>query len=233
MRLLIVDGDRKAAHLLATRLHGERFVADVAYDGETGIEMANLNSYDLVILDWLLPDVPGIRVCRDLRSRGISTPILMLTAPSLVPEDRVAGLDSGADDYLIKPFAFAELLARIHTLLRRSELRRETELKVADLALEPLGHRVTRNGASISLNSTEYAILKVLMRHPGEIVTRGTLAERVWGVGHETQTDLVDLHLSRLRQKIDVRGTAPLIHIVPGQGYILAPPDRRAVGLSL
>jgi len=234
MKALVVMEDRQAARLLERDLRGERFVVDLAYNGETGGEMASTNRYDLVILDWLLPDVPGIRLCRDLRSRGISTPILMLIAPSLMltaqdaPEDRVAGLHSGADVYLAKPFAFAELLARIHALLRRSELPRPAESEVANLTLDPLGHRVTRNGVSVSLTPTEYAILKVLMRHPGEIVTQSTLAERVWGVGHEKHKDLLDLHVQRLRQKIDAEEAAPLIRAVRGQGYILVPPDHSA-----
>src|SRR5262249_30074209 len=154
----------------------ERFVVDVAHSGAEGDEMAGTNDYDVVVLDWLLPDKDGIGVCRDLRARGIATPILMLTAKDAL-EDRVAGLNSGADDYLVKPFGFAELLARIQALLRRSNLTRPVVLAVGDLRLDPASHRVARGDVAISLTPREYAILEVLMRHPGQLVTRATLAE--------------------------------------------------------
>jgi DNA-binding response OmpR family regulator len=220
MRVLIVEDDRKAARLLAKGLQEERFVVDVAYSGEAGDEMASVNDYDAIILDWLLPDKGGIDVCRDLRSRGIATPILMLTARDSL-EDRVTGLNTGADDYLIKPFGFAELLARVHALLRRSELTRPVVLEVADLTLEPLGHRVAREGVPVSLTPKEYAILEVLMRHAGQVVTRTRLAERVWETEHDTMTNLVDVHVSNLRKKIDVEGKPPLIHTVRGRGYLV------------
>jgi DNA-binding response OmpR family regulator len=220
MRVLIVEDDRKAARLLAKGLQEERFVVDVAYSGEAGDEMASVNDYDAIILDWLLPDKGGIDVCRDLRSRGISTPILMLTARDSL-EDRVTGLNTGADDYLIKPFGFAELLARIHALLRRSELTRPVVLEVADLTLEPLRHRVAREGVPVSLTPKEYAILEVLMRHAGHVVTRTTLAERVWETEHDAMTNLVDVHVSNLRKKIDVEGKPALIHTIRGRGYLV------------
>ncbi|HXJ83993.1 MAG TPA: response regulator transcription factor [Candidatus Methylomirabilis sp.] len=220
MRVLIVEDDRKAAQLLAKGLREERFVVDIAHEGETGDEMASANDYDLIILDWLLPDKPGIRVCSDLRSQGVSAPILMLTARDAL-EDRVRGLNTGADDYLAKPFAFAELLARIHALLRRSEFTRPVVLQIDDLTLDPLGHRVARHGAPIGLTPTEYAILEVLMRHPGEVVARSTLAERIWETERDTLTNLVDVHVSHLRRKIDANRARPLIHTVRGRGYVL------------
>ena len=217
---MIVEDDRKVARLLAKGLQEERFVVDVAYSGEAGDEMASVNEYDAIILDWLLPDKGGIDVCRDLRSRGISTPILMLTARDSL-QDRVTGLNTGADDYLIKPFGFAELLARIHALLRRSELTRPVVLEVADLTLESLGHRVAREGVPVSLTPKEFAILEVLMRHAGHVVTRSRLAERVWETEHDAMTNLVDVHVSNLRKKIDVEGKPPLIHTVRGRGYLV------------
>ncbi len=220
MRILIIEDDRKAARLLAKGLQEERFVVDTAYSGEEGDEMASVNDYDVIVLDWLLPDKEGIVVCRDLRARGVSTPILMLTArDSLV--DRVTGLNTGADDYLVKPFGFAELLARIHALLRRSEITRPVVFSVADLTLDPLSHRVTRGALPISLTPKEYAILEVLMRHTGEVVTRARLAERVWETEHDTLTNLVDVHVSHLRRKIDIAGVPPLIHTIRGRGYLL------------
>src|SRR5437879_13198651 len=150
MRILVIEDDRKAAHLLADGVQEERFIVDVAHSCEAGDEMASVNDYDVIVLDWLLPDRDGIDVCGDLRERGISTPILMLTARDSL-EDRVTGLNTGADDYLTKPFGFSELLARIHALLRRSDLTRSVVLRVADLTLDQLSHRVTRGGVHISL----------------------------------------------------------------------------------
>jgi len=220
MRILLVEDDHKAARLLSKGLREERFVVDVADSGAAGDEMAGTNDYDVIVLDWLLPDKEGIEVCRDLRARGLATPILMLTARDAL-EDRVAGLNAGADDYLVKPFGFAELLARIQALLRRSNLTRPVVLTVADLCLDPASHRVARDGVTISLTPREYAILEVLMRHAGQLVTRATLAERVWETERDDFTNLVDVHISHLRRKIDTAGTMALIHTVRGRGYLL------------
>ena len=225
MRILIIEDDRKAARLLAKGLQEERFVVDVAYSGETGDEMASVNNYDVIVLDWVMPDRNGIVVCRDLRERGISTPILMLTARDAL-EDRVTGLNTGADDYLTKPFGFSELLARIHALLRRrSDSTRSVLLRVADLTLDPLSHRVTRGSVPISLTPKEYAILEVLMRHPGEAVSRASLAERVWEAEPATLSNLLDVHVSHLRRKIDVEHQPQLLHTVRGGGYMVGPSD--------
>jgi len=224
MRILIIEDDRKAARLLAKGLQEERFVVDVAYSGETGDEMASVNNYDVIVLDWVMPDRNGIVVCRELRERGISTPILMLTARDSL-EDRVTGLNTGADDYLTKPFGFSELLARIHALLRRSDSTRSVLLRVADLTLDPLSHRVTRGGVPISLTPKEYAILEVLMRHPGEAVSRASLAERVWEAEPATLSNLLDVHVSHLRRKIDVEHQPQLLHTVRGGGYMVGPSD--------
>jgi DNA-binding response OmpR family regulator len=221
VRILLVEDDRKAARLLARGLEEERFVVDVASSGAAGDEMAGVNAYDVIVLDWLLPDKEGIDVCRDLRARGVATPILMLTARDSL-EDRVIGLNTGADDYLVKPFGFAELLARIQALLRRSDLTRPVVLKVADLTLDPLSHQVERGGLRINLTPKEYAILEILMRRPGQVVTRASLSEHVWETEHDGFTNLVDVHVSHLRRKIDTAGAPPLIHTVRGRGYLLA-----------
>jgi DNA-binding response OmpR family regulator len=218
VRLLLIEDDRKAARLLARGLQEEGWVVDVAATGEAGDELASVNEYDVVVLDWLLPDREGIQVCRDLRTRGLATPIVMLTARDAV-DDRVTGLNSGADDYLTKPFAFAELLARIHAVLRRSALTRPVVLQVADLTLDPASHRVTRGGVPISLTPKEYAILEVLLRRAGQVVTRAQLAEGAWEVEPDALTNLVDVHVSHLRRKIDHDRMPALIHTVRGQGY--------------
>src|SRR5882724_3426453 len=220
MRILVIEDDRKAAHLLADGLREERFIVDVAHSGEAGDEMASISDYDVIVLDWLLPDRDGIDVCGDLRERGISTPILMLTARDSL-EDRVTGLNTGADDYLTKPFGFSELLARIHALLRRSDSTRSVVLRVADLTLDPLSHRVTRGGVPINLTPKEYAILEVLLRSAGQAVSRARLAQRVWETEHDSPDNLVDLHMSYSRRKSDARGTPPLIHSIRGSGFLL------------
>src|SRR5437867_5680405 len=224
MRLLLIEDDRKAARLLAKGLQEEGFVVDVAPTGEDGEEKAAVNEYDLIVLDWLLPDKDGLAVCRALRTREVSTPILMLTARDSVA-DRVSGLSTGADDYLTKPFAFAELLARIKALLRRSRVSQPPVLQVGDLTLDPVRRRAARGGVAITLTPKEYAILEVLMRSSGELVSRTRLTERVWDEASEVLDNLVDVHVSHLRRKID-RGTdVPLIHTVRGFGCRLGPPD--------
>ena len=222
MRALVIEDDRKAAQLLAKGLREERFVVDLAHSAEIGDELASVNDYDVIILDWLLPDGDGIEVCRGLRARNISTPILMLTARDAL-EDRVAGLNMGADDYLVKPFGFSELLARIHALLRRSDLTRPVVLSVADLTLDPLSHRVTRGGMPIDLTPKEYAILEMLLRSAGRTVSRARLAQSVWETEHDSPDNLLDVHISHLRRKIDAPGAPPLIHTVRGSGFLLGP----------
>src|SRR5712691_8180645 len=220
MRLLLIEDDRKAARLLAKGLQEEGFVVDVAPTGEDGEEKAAVNEYDLIVLDWLLPGKDGLAVCRALRECGSSIPILMLTARDSVA-DRVSGLSTGADDYLTKPFAFEELLARIHALLRRSDLTRPPILAVEDLALDPATHRVTRREVEIGLTPKEFAILEILMRHAGEVVTRSRIGAAVWEADPEDLTNLVDVHVSHLRRKIDGGSRPPLIHTVRGRGFRL------------
>ncbi len=221
MRILLVEDDRKAARLVTKGLEEAGFLVDVAYSGEEADAMADAIDYAAIVLDWLLPGKDGIAVCRDLRARGAATPILMLTARHGL-DDRVTGLNVGADDYLTKPFAFAELLARLQALLRRSALTRPTVLTVEDLALDPLSHVVTRAGMRISLTPKEYAILALLMRHPGEVLTRAGIGEQVWRDDDDIN-NLVDVHVSHLRKKIDRDSLPALIHTVWGRGYRLGP----------
>jgi len=224
MRLLLVEDDKKAARLVCRGLQEEGFVVDVGHSGEVAAELARINCYDVIVLDWLLPGEDGLTVCRNLRARGVATPILMLTARDAL-EDRVTGLNTGADDYLTKPFGFAELLARLHALLRRSDLTRPVVLAVADLTLDPRRHHVTRAGVPIGLTPKEYALLEVLMRHAGEVVSRARLGEAVWEVERDSLANLVDVHVSRLRRKIDREGALPLIHTVRARGYRVGPPE--------
>ncbi len=220
MRILIIEDDKKAAQLLAKGLREERFVVDLAHTGETGEGLASVNSYDAIVLDWLLPDKDGISVCRDLRRHKVSTPILMLTARDAL-EDRVTGLNTGADDYLTKPFGFVELLARLRALLRRSEITRPVVLRAADLTLDPLTYRVTRAGTLLDLTPKEYALLEILMRHAGQVVPRTELTEGVWEADLDTLPHLLEVHMGHLRRKLKAAGASPLIHTVRGRGYLL------------
>jgi len=222
MRVLLVEDDRKAARLVSKGLHEAGFSVDVAYSGEEGDEMAATSDYAAIVLDWLLPGKDGVAFCRDLRARGVSTPILMLTARQGL-DDRVTGLNVGADDYLTKPFAFAELVARLHALLRRSAITRPVVLTIGDLSLDPVSQVVTRAGMRVNLTPKEYAILELLMRHPGEVLTRVTLGEHLWR-NDDDVNNLVDVHVSHLRKKIDRPTLEPLIHTVWGRGYRLGPP---------
>jgi DNA-binding response OmpR family regulator len=218
LRILLVEDDRKASRVLAKGLGEEGFVVDVAHSGEDGEELAAVNEYDLVVLDWLLPGKPGVDVCASLRARGSAMPILMLTARDAVA-DRVAGLNRGADDYLTKPFAFAELLARIQALLRRGRTSQPPVLRVGDLELDPVRHRVTRGSVVLDLTAKELAILEYLVRHAGRVVTRTELGEHVWREEHDNLTNLLDVHVSHLRKKVDHGAQVPLIHTVRGRGY--------------
>jgi len=223
MRVLLIEDDHKAAKLLAKGFQEEGFVVDVAPTGEAGEVQAVVNEYDVIVLDWLLPGKDGMAVCQALRTGGLSTPILMLNARDSLA-DRVNGLNAGADDYLTKPFAFAELLARIRALLRRSRLVRPAILRVTDLTLDLASRRVTRGGARIGLTSKEYTILEVLMQNAGATVSRTRLVERVWDEASEVLGNLVDVHVYHLRKKIDRGPGPPLIHTVRGFGYRLGLP---------
>lgn len=220
MEILLVEDDRKAARLLARGLQEEGFDVEVAHAAEdTDARIAS--SCDLVILDWMLPGKDGIALCREWRERGVHTPILMLTARDAVT-DRIAGLNTGADDYLTKPFVFDELLARVRALLRRAELAHPPLLRVADLALNPQTHAVTRGGIELDLTPKEYAILEFLVRHAGGIVSRLQLAEHVWQADLIAIDNLIDVHMKNLRRKVDPPGAPALIQTVRSRGFRLA-----------
>jgi len=221
LRVLLVEDERKAAHQVRRRLHEAGFVVDVACSAEDADDMTATTDYAAIILDWLLPGKDGMAFCRELRARGAATPILMLTARH-GSHDCVTGLNVGADDCLAKPFAFAELLARLHALLRRSTLTRSVVLTIADLSLDPARRTVIRAGTPISLTPREYAILELLMRHQGEVLTRGSLGRHLWrNDGEVNLVNLVDVHISHLRRKIDRAPLEALIHTVRGRGYRL------------
>jgi DNA-binding response OmpR family regulator len=221
MRILLVEDDEKAARLLARGFREEGFVVDIVSSAEEGDEQAFVTDYELIILDWMLPGQDGLSLCRDLRQRGAQAPILMLTARDALA-DRVTGLNAGADDYLTKPFAFEELLARARALLRRSELTRPALLTIDDLAVDPLTHKVTRGTRLLELTRKEFSILEMLMRRPGEVVSRTRLAEQVWQADVQSIDNLIDVHVSNLRRKIDPPGAAPLLHTVRGRGFRIA-----------
>jgi heavy metal response regulator len=223
MRLLLVEDDPKLAALIARGLREEGFAVDVARDGEDGCFRAVEQDYDALVLDVMLPGLDGFTVLETLRSRGRRTPVLMLTARGAV-QDRVRGLNSGADDYLKKPFAFEELLARLHALLRRAAPEPDARLAVADLVLDPHKREVTRAGTVIELTAKEFAILEYLLRHRGRVISRTQLSEHVWDENFDAMSNVVDVTVYRLREKIDRRGPA-LVHTVRGAGYVLRAPE--------
>jgi DNA-binding response OmpR family regulator len=223
MRILVVDDDRRLCAVLKRGLLEEAYAVDLAYDGEEGEYLAEVNPYDLVILDIMLPNKDGIEVCRELRAKKINTAILMLTAKDTV-EDRVRGLDMGADDYLVKPFAFNELLARVRALLRREGVSKSPELRVGDLTLNTLTRQVWRGQRSIGLTTKEYVILEYLMRHPNAVVTRTMIEEHAWDYDFDSLSNLVDVYVRRLRRKIDNEGEDSLIETLRGAGYRLRVP---------
>jgi heavy metal response regulator len=218
--LLVIEDERKIRDFLRRGLEEEGYTVEVAADGEIGLELASGQAYDLIILDLLLPGRDGLDVCRALRGQGKATPVLMLTARDTV-SDRVAGLDIGADDYLTKPFAFEELLARIRALLRREHALRPTVLRIADLALDPATRAVTRGERTVELTTREYQLLYLLMRHPGQILSRVTIEERVWGYDSTAGSNVVDAYIRLLRRKIDSGQSKKLIFTVRGAGYVL------------
>jgi DNA-binding response OmpR family regulator len=220
MRILLIEDDAKAARLLTRGLEEEGFIVDVARSAEEGDERAFVIDYDLIVLDWMLPGQDGLSLCGALRKRGAKAPILMLTARDALA-DRVAGLNAGADDYLTKPFAFEELLARSRALLRRSEFTRQPVLRVADLSLDAHNHLAMRGTSALDLTPKEYAILEVLMRHAGEVVSRSRLAEQLWKTDLIGIDNLIDVHVSKLRRKVDAAELAPLIQTVRGRGFRL------------
>ena len=220
MRILVVEDEKKIADFIKRGLKEEGYAVDLAYDGQEGLFLAKTNPYDLVILDLMLPKLDGISLCKTLKDKGMLTPIVMLTAKDAI-KDKVAGLDAGADDYITKPFAFAELLARIRAILRKKGHEASGTIKVDDLILDLTTHRVERAGKEIKLTQKEYALLEYLMRNAGSIVTRTMISEHVWDIYFDTFTNVIDVYINYLRNKIDLPHKKKLIHTVRGRGYIL------------
>ncbi|GIX09742.1 response regulator transcription factor [Elioraea sp.] len=226
MRVLVIEDDTATADYIANGLREEGHVVDVARHGRDGLFLALNEPFDVIVTDRMLPGPDGLSILRALRASGVATPVLVLTALGEV-EKRVEGLEAGADDYLAKPFAFAELRARLRALARRARGGAEeaTELVVGDLRMDLLRRTVTRGGREVALLPTEWRLLECLMRHPGEVLTRTMLLEKVWDFSFDPSTNVVDVHVSRLRRKLEAEGERPLIRTVRGAGYRLAAPD--------
>ncbi|MDP4175416.1 MAG: response regulator transcription factor [Bacteroidota bacterium] len=220
MKVLIIEDEKKVSSFIKRGLEEEYYTVDVAYDGKTGESMALNEEYDVILLDIMLPQKDGIAVLKTLRGEKISTPVLLLTAKHTI-EEKVEGLDAGADDYLTKPFAFEELLARLRALLRRSETDKSIHLKAADLILDTQTHNVTRNGIEITLTPKEYSILEYLLRNKNRVISRTKLSEHVYDYHFDTDTNVIDVYINKLRNKIDKDFDKQLLHTVRGVGYII------------
>jgi two-component system OmpR family response regulator len=220
MRILIVEDELRMAGLIRRGLVGEGLAADLATNGEDALWMAEASDYDAIVLDVMLPGIDGFETCRRLRNNGVWVPVLMLTARDSV-DDRVAGLDTGADDYLVKPFAFAELLARLRALARRGELVRPNVLEAGDLRLDPASRRVWRGASEIQLSAKEFALLETFMRRPDQVLTRLHLLEHAWDFAYENRSNIVDVYVGHLRNKIDQPFGRNTIETVRGAGYRL------------
>lgn len=220
MRVLVVEDEKKVASFIKQGLEEEGYAVDVAPDGEEGLGMALDRVHDLVILDIHLPRMDGLRVLQKLRKDKVRAPVLLLTVRANI-EDKVLGLDAGADDYLTKPFAFEELLARVRALLRRRAEAEPPVLQIADLTLDPARHVVTRGGEKIDLSPKEFALLAYFMRNPGRVLTRTMISEHVWDYDFDTMTNVIDVYVTYLRKKIDAGHAPRLIHTVRGVGYVL------------
>ncbi len=225
MRVLVIEDDEQTAGFIAKGLGESGHTVDVANDGKTGLVQAAGEDYDVAIVDRMLPGLDGLAIVETLRKTGKETPVLFLSAKGRV-EDRVAGLKAGGDDYLVKPFAFSELLARVEALARRrGGASVETVLRAADLEMDLLARKVTRGGQAIELQPREFRLLEYLMRHAGQVVTRTMLLEGVWDYHFDPQTNVIDVHISRLRSKVDKEFGYPLLHTVRGAGYCLRAPE--------
>ena len=221
MRVLLVEDERRISAYVKRGLEEDGYAVDAVYTGQQALDWADSTPYDLIVLDILLPEVNGLSACRELRRRGIHTPVLMLTARDAV-DDRVAGLDAGADDYLIKPFAMKELLARLRALTRRTlDQSKSTFMQVGDLTLDTRTHQVRRGGKRIELAAKEYAVLECLMREPGRVLTRTMIAEHVWNYDTFNQSNVVDVYVRNLRRKIDDLFDLKLIRTMRGTGYLI------------
>ena len=220
MRALVIEDEPGVAQFVRQGLREAAFAVDVAETGDDGFHLAVSNDYDVIVLDLMLPGRDGFSILHDLREKSIVTPVICLTARDAV-EDRVRGLDLGADDYLAKPFSFSELLARIRALLRRGQQLAQNPLVVGDLSVDIITRQVSRAGSRIDLSAREYALLEYLARHNGQVLSRTMLLEKVWDMNQDPMTNVVDVHINRLRKKIDQGFAGPLIHTIRGVGYVL------------
>lgn len=220
MKILIIEDEKKVASFIKRGLEDENYQVTLCYDGADGLKRAVGGDFDLIILDCMLPKKDGVSVVRELRDAGNQVPVLMLTAKAETT-DVVSGLDAGADDYLVKPFAFAELQARVRALVRRSEQDRGAEIRFSDLRLDPVNHKVWRGKTEISLTAKEYNLLAYMVRNAGNVLTRANIADNCWEYPFETFTNIIDVYINYLRKKVDGKFTNKLIHTVRGQGYIL------------
>ncbi len=220
MRILVVEDEPGVARFVRQGLAEAGHAVDVARDGQEGLDYALAAEYDAIVLDIMLPRLNGLDLLRELRNRSVKTPVLLLTAKDAI-DDRVKGLDAGADDYLVKPFAFPELLARIRALLRRPPLQADSVLRVGDLEMDIATRKVSRNGQPVDLTPREFSLLEFLMRHPSQVLTRTQIAEHVWNFDFYNESNVVDVYIGYLRRKIDRGFPYPLIHTVRGVGYLL------------
>ncbi len=220
MRILVVEDEKKVSTFIQRGLEEEGFTVDAAFDGEEGVEKAQAQPYDLILMDVMLPKMDGLAAIQALRDQEIQTPILCLTAKDSI-DDKVSGLDTGADDYLAKPFAFAELVARCRALIRRGSNDHGAEIYFADLRLDPVTHKVWRSEQEIVLTSKEYALMEYFIRNPNRVLTRLMIAENVWDYSFDSFTNIIDVYVNYLRNKIDQKFEKKLIHTVRGAGYVL------------
>ncbi len=220
MRILVVEDEKKVAHFVKKGLLEEGYAVDVVHNGKDGLNFATDQSYDLIILDIYLPGIDGLTILKRLRDGKVETPVLLLTVRATI-EDKVLGLDAGADDYLTKPFAFEELIARVRALLRRKRDADATVIQVADLTLDPVRRIVTRKGQEIALTLKEFSLLEYFMRNEGRVLTRTMITDHVWNYDFDTETNVIDVYVNYLRKKIDAGHDVKLIHTVRGVGYIL------------
>ena len=220
MRIILIEDDRKIAAFIKKGLDEEHYAVDVFHNGEEGLYWAVVNDYDLIILDIMLPGKDGIEICNEIRQKKILAPVLMLTAKTSI-KDKVKGLDTGADDYLTKPFAFEELLARVRSLLRRTQAYKTKTLKIADLELDPASRTVSRAGKRLGLTGKEYALLEYLMRNKGRVLTETMIIEHVWDMNFDPESNIVNVYVHHLRGKIDRGFDRKLIHTIRGLGYTM------------
>lgn len=224
MRIILIEDDKKIAAFIKKGLEEEHYAVDVFHDGEDGAYWATVNEYDLIILDIMLPKKNGIKICNEIRHKNILTPILMLTAKTSI-EDRVKGLDTGADDYLTKPFAFEELFARVRSLLRRNQAYKTKTLKIADLELDPASRKVSRANKKIALTGKEYALLEYLMRNKGRVLTETMIIDHVWDMNFDPESNIVNVYIHHLREKVDRGFGKKLIHTIRSLGYTITDED--------